>query len=154
MILALKAMNSKLQLVFLRIMRVFVLERVIPPLLISFTVLRLHICKQSIHHVSTTEHLWTIAGIGRKLLVKSYFCTISVFIHFSLFNKSVHGPGPWQGVHGPGPRKWSMDPVQSRGPWTPGPYFVLTLFEGRLALNPDFIVLVNILVQPMNMFVY
>ena len=148
MILALKAMNSTLQLVFLRIMRVFVLERVIPPLLISFTVLRLHICKQSIHHVSTTEHLWTIAGIGRKLLVKSYFCTISVFIHFSLFNKSVHG------VHGPGPRKWSMDPVQSRGPWTPGPYFVLTLFEGRLALNPDFIVLVNILVQPMNMFVY
>ena len=29
-------MNSKLQLVFLRIMRVFVLEPVIPPLLITF----------------------------------------------------------------------------------------------------------------------
>ena len=42
--------------------------------------------------------------------------------------KSVHGPGPWQGVHGPGPWKWSMDPVQSGGPWTPGPCFVLTLF--------------------------
>ena len=33
---ALKAMNTKLQLVFLRIMRVFVLERVIAPLVITF----------------------------------------------------------------------------------------------------------------------
>ena len=33
---ALRAMNSKLQLVFLRIMRVFVLERVIAPLVITF----------------------------------------------------------------------------------------------------------------------
>ena len=40
--------------------------------------------------------------------------------------KTVYGPGPWQEVHGPGPWKWSMDPVQSGGPWTPGPCFVLT----------------------------
>ena len=31
--------------------------------------------------------------------------------------ESVHGPGPW---------KWSIDPVQRGGPWTPGPCFVLT----------------------------
>ena len=37
------------------------------------------------------------------------------------FKKGVHGPHPWQGVHGPGPWKWFMDPVQSGGPWTPGP---------------------------------
>ena len=42
------------------------------------------------------------------------------------FKKTVHGPGPWQGVHGPGPWKWSMDPVQGGGLWTPGPCFVLT----------------------------
>ena len=52
------------------------------------------------------------------------FCTISVFGHFSLLKKNVHGPRPRQGVHRPGPWKWSMDPVQ-RG--TPGPCFVLTL---------------------------
>ena len=33
------------------------------------------------------------------------------------------------GVHGPGPLKWSMDPVQDGGPWTPGPCFVLTHFH-------------------------
>ena len=42
------------------------------------------------------------------------------------FKKTVHGPGPWQGVHRTGPWKWSMDPVQGRGPWTPGPCFVFT----------------------------
>ena len=33
----------------------------------------LHMCKQS------------MVSIGRQRLVKSYFCTISVLIHFSLF---------------------------------------------------------------------
>ena len=57
--------------------------------------------------------------------VKSYFCTISVFVQFSLFKKSVHGPGPKpfyknkkvsmdlvhdRGVHGTGPKWGSMDP--------------------------------------------
>ena len=46
-----------------------------------------------------------------------------------VLKKSVHGPGPWQGVHGPGPWKWSMDPVQSGGPWTRGPCFVLTRYK-------------------------
>ena len=54
-----------------------------------------------------------------------YFC----FCSFLIIKKTVHGPGPWQGVHGPGPWKWSMDPIQSGGPWTPGPCFVLTRFK-------------------------
>ena len=34
--------------------------------------------------------------------------------------------GPWTG-----PWKWSMDPVQRGGPWTPGPCFVLTRWRWR-----------------------
>ena len=61
--LALKAMNSKLQLVFLRIMRVFVLECVIPPLVITFELAYKQscdyhdICKQSVGHVSTNKYV-------------------------------------------------------------------------------------------------
>ena len=66
-----------------------------------------------------------MASIGRQCLVKSYFCTISVLIHFSLFfwkcsfyqnkkrqwTRSMTG-GPWtrsmKVVHGPGPKWESM----------------------------------------------
>ena len=63
--------------------------------------------------------------------VKSYFCTISVFVQFSLFKKRVHGPGPKPFYKN---KKvsitrfmtgGSMEPVQSGGPWTPDPCFVL-----------------------------
>ena len=57
------------------------------------------------------------------------------FCSFLIIKKTVHGPGPWQGVHGPGPWKWSMDPVQSAGPWTPGPCFVLTPHTAILGLG-------------------
>ena len=87
-------------------------------------------CKQSVHHVSTTKYLWSIVIIGRQRLVKSFFGTISVFgVSMDLvqnLQKNVHGPDPWQGAHGHGPWKWSMDPVQRGGPWTRGPCFVLT----------------------------
>ena len=90
-----------------------------------FSSLKLHMCKQSIRHVSKTKYLWSSANISRQRLVKSYFYTISVLIHFSLFLKknvlsikikSVNEPSLWQGVHGPGPWKWCMDRVQSGGP--------------------------------------
>ena len=48
----------------------------------------------------------------------SYFCTFSVFVHFSLFKKTVYGRGLWQGVHGPGPWTTFMDPVRESGPCT------------------------------------
>ena len=87
-------------------------------------------CKQSVHHVSTTKYLWSIVIIGRQRLVKSFLGTISVFgVSMDLvqnLQKNVHGPDPWQGAHGHGPWKWSMDPVQRGGPWTRGPCFVLT----------------------------
>ena len=38
----------------------------------------------------------------------------------------VYDRGSMDPVHG-----WSMDPVQSGGPWTPDPCFVLTHFEWR-----------------------
>ena len=63
------------------------------------------------------NHLNLIFALFLFLLISHYL------------KKSVHGPGPWQGVHGPGPWKWSMDLVQSRGPWTPRPCFVLTHFN-------------------------
>ena len=84
-------MNSKLQLVFLRIMRVFVLQRVIPPLVITFEFAQQScdchgICKQSVGHVSTTKY------VDRFLsnLILHYFC----FCPFLIIKKSVHGPGP------------------------------------------------------------
>ena len=73
------------------------------------------------------EH-WSIAS--RQIFFWHYFCFwVSIDLVQNLLikiKKTVHGPGPWQGVHGPGPWKWSMDPVQRGGPWTPGPCFVLT----------------------------
>ena len=52
--------------------------------------------------------MWLTTSIGKQLLVKSYFCTISVFVHFSLSKKSVHGPGPKPFYKN---KKVSMDPV-------------------------------------------
>ena len=82
-------------------------------------------------YVSTIKHYWSIEHCLLLLLLfftlfLHYFCFCSLFHNFSLLKKTVHGPGPWQGIHGPGPWKWSMDPVQSGCPWTPGPCFVLT----------------------------
>ena len=59
-------------------MRVFVLERVIPLLVI-------HMCKQSVHHVSRTKYLWSIVSIGRQCPVKSI---LGIFLFLI-----VHGPG-------------------------------------------------------------
>ena len=49
---------------------------------------------------------------SQQRLVKSYFCTISVFVQFSLFKKSVHGPGPKPFYKN---KKVSMDLVHDRG---------------------------------------
>ena len=68
---------------------------------ISLTVLRLHICKQSVRHVSTTKYLWTITSIGRQLLVKSNIFALFLFLFISHYLKKV-----------------SMDPVHECGPWT------------------------------------
>ena len=97
-----------------------------------------------LHYVSTIKHNWSIEHCLLLLLFLTLFLHYFCFCSFLIIKKTVHGPGPWQGVHGPGPWKWSMDPVQSGGPWTPGPCFVLTLdgsvhvpfsfvFEGQLA---------------------
>ena len=45
-----------------------------------------------------------IAHYLDKLWMLSYFCTFSVFVHFSLLKKTVHEPCPWQGSMDP----WSM----------------------------------------------
>ena len=103
-----------------------------------WTVLRLHMCKHSVRHVSITKYLWSIVSIDRQRLVKYFFGTISVFecpwtwckTFLQKLKKTVHGPGPW---------KWSMDPVQTGGPWTPGPCFVLTPWKVR-CLNQALIV--------------
>ena len=72
-----------------------------------------------LHYVSTILNITDqLSIVCCCCFFKSYFCTFSVFVHFSLSNKTVHGPGPWQGVHGPGPWKWSMDRA--------GPCFVLS----------------------------
>ena len=76
-------MNSKLQLVFLRIMRVFVLERIIPPLVITFELAYNQscdchdICKQSVGHVSTTVNMLTASC---QILFMHYFCFCSFLI--------------------------------------------------------------------------
>ena len=91
-------------------MRVFVLERVIPLLVI-------HVCKQSVHHVSRTKYLWSIVSIGRQCPVKSI---LGIFLFLI-----VHGPGAKPSyknkkklsmdlVHDRG----SMDTVHESGPWT------------------------------------
>ena len=76
------------------------------------------------------EH-WSTAS--RQIFFWHYFCFwVSMDLVQNLLikiKKTVHGPGPRQGVHGPGPWKWSMDPVQRGGTWTPGPCFVLTHFH-------------------------
>ena len=88
-------------------MQVFVLERVIPPLVITF--------KLAVDSVSS-NHIFALF----LFLFNSHY-----------LKKSVHGPGPkpfyknkkvsMDLVHDRG----SMEPVQSGGSWTPGPYFVL-----------------------------
>ena len=88
-------------------MQVFVLERVIPPLVITF--------KLAVDSVSS-NHIFALF----LFLFNSHY-----------LKKSVHGPGPkpfyknkkvfMDLVHDRG----SMESVQSGGPWTPGPSFVL-----------------------------
>ena len=82
-----------------------------------------------LHYVSTIKYYWSIEHCSLLLFFKSYFCTFPVFVHFSLFKKKNC---PWTQTmdhfHGPSPWKWSMYPVQIRGPWTRGPCFVLTLW--------------------------
>ena len=83
-------------------MQVFVLDRVIPPLVITF--------KLAVNSVSS-NHIFALF----LFLFNSHY-----------FKKSVHGPGPKPFCKN---KKVSMDlvhePVQSGGPWTPGPCFVL-----------------------------
>ena len=89
---ALKAMNSKLQLVFLRIMRVFVLERVIPPLVITFELAYKQscdchdICKQSVGHVSTTKYV--------DSFLSNLIFALFLFLFISHYLQSVHGHSP------------------------------------------------------------
>ena len=88
-------------------MQVFVLERVIPPLVITF--------KLAVNSVSS-NHIFALF----LFLFNSHY-----------LKKSVHGPGPkpfyknkkvfTDLVYDRG----SMESVQSGGPWTPGPCFVL-----------------------------
>ena len=82
------------------------------------TVQNLSIIKKSVHGPSFWDYYWSI----KQLLVVvflSYFSTISVFVHFSLFKKRC----PWtpsmtgdawtrsmKVVYGPGPKWGSMDP--------------------------------------------
>ena len=90
------------------------------------------------------DQLWALVDSVSSNLFLTLFLFLSVLgpgakPSYKNKKKTVHGPSPWQGVHGPGPWKWSMDPVQRRGPWTPGPCFVLTrsspkLERGRLCL--------------------
>ena len=76
------------------------------------------------------DQLWALVDSVSSNLFLTLFLFLSVLdlVQDLLIKikKTVHGPSPWQGVHGPGPWKWSMDPVQRGGPWTPGPCFVLT----------------------------
>ena len=90
--LALKTMNSKLQLVFLRIMRVFVLERIIPPLVITFELAYKQscdyhdICKQSVGHVSTTKYV--------DSFLSNLIFALFLFLFISHYLQSVHGHSP------------------------------------------------------------
>ena len=68
----------------------------------SLLLRRLYMCKHQ--YVSTTKYLWT------EHLVKSYFCTFSVYVQFSLLKKKVS----MDPVHDRG----SMDPVHESSPWT------------------------------------
>ena len=125
-------------------MRVFVLERVIPLLVI-------HMCKQSVHHVSRTKYLWSIVSIGRQCPVKSI---LGIFLFLI-----VHGPGakpsyknkkncpwawsmtggPWtrsmKVVHGPGPKWGSMDPWSM---FCPHPVQASTLNATNKQLNTTY----------------
>ena len=141
---ALKAMNSKLQLVFLRIMRVFVLERIIPPLVITFELAYKQscdchdICKQSVGHVSTTKYV--------DSFLSNLIFALFLFLFISHYLQSVHGhsPKPFyneKSVHGPRAiacccflilflhyfcfwsfliisKKESMNPAMTGGAWT------------------------------------
>jgi hypothetical protein len=57
--------------------------------------------------------------------------------NIEIWKNAAHGGGPWtrsmEGVHGPDPQRGSMYPVQTRGPWTGGPCFVLSLFLGHFS---------------------
>ena len=77
---------------------------------ISLTVLRLHICKQSVRHVSATKYLWTITSIGWQLLVRSNIFALFLFLFISHYLKKVS----MDPVHD----RASMDPVHESGPWT------------------------------------
>ena len=87
-------------------MHVFVLKRLIPPLVITF--------KLAVDSVSSNN----------------IFALFLFLFNSHYLKKSVHGPGPkpfyknkkvsMDLVHDRG----SMEPVQSGGPWTPGPCFV------------------------------
>ena len=112
--IALKAMNSQLRLVVLRMMRFFVLERVIPPL----------VCKQSVRHVSTTKYCnqsWaSVDSVSSNL-----FFFLCLFNSYYL-EKSVHGPGAkpfyknWQSVH-----EFSFSPFPlCTSIWLPGKFFM------------------------------
>ena len=87
-------------------MRVFVLERVIPPLVITFELASQFcdcrdICKQSVGHVSTTKYVDSF--FSNLVFVLFLFLFISRY-----FKKSVHGPGPKPFYKN---KKVSMDPV-------------------------------------------
>ena len=79
-------------------MQVFVLERVIPPLVIT--------SKLAVDSVSS-NHIFALF----LFLFNSHY-----------LKKSVHGPGPKPFYKN---KKVSMEPVRSGGPWSPGPCFVL-----------------------------
>ena len=70
-----------------------------------------------LHYVSTIKHYWSIEHCLLLLLFLTLFLHYFCFCSFLIIKKTIHGPGPWE---------WSMDPVQSGGPWTPGPCFILT----------------------------
>ena len=136
--IALKAMNSQLQLVFLRIWcdSLYWHGARNSSLGDNFwlTVFRLNMCKQSVRHVSTTKYLSSIVSSRtacRQILVFFLFFVFLFVFFLCLFNshyleKSVHGPGakpfytekltkcPWTRsiivVCGPGPKRGSTDP--------------------------------------------